>query len=606
MRLTRYTPGTLYIGVAFKLLVLLTLAGLPLMPTISRAQSAFTITITEPAEGAQINGPFTLRGTTVVTSERQLALRITATSTGERIIEQALLVTGEVGQQGTFSIVINYTVSAATPALIQVLHFSAKDGSILARGEVRVVLRKYTAPGIGASDDLSVAAVRFALSDYEARVQVVTPIPLSVEDTTFTDGCLGLVRPGESCIQGQVAGKRVRLSSGGQTFTYHVGNNQARLNEAESAPVKPKGSSIPKLLAEASAVTGVKLYVPPKLSGPFQGLYFRRVDWDSGVVTISYGADNNPIDFKIVEKAGTAGPVSPGGESIQIGAGMVPVQVADGRRSVTWVIQSTLITLSVPQSISNADLAALASSFALLGSTLPGQINPQDKAQFTRLTLNLPEPVRSVEMAREAFMALVKPSRQGVIIAVQAKQFSDSCLGLARQNEACPAAVTPGYIIGIADTELYRYHAAGSVVRLNRPNSELRNKKGIDYASVDAVRAAAPFVATPADGNLVLLGAEVDPGNNAPEVLLLYRDGKTGGVLALRETMSGALPNPATSGQTITVNGQQVDVQSDANGRTVAFILQLGADRQVLVTLWASPEVEIDDITRITNSLVAQ
>jgi hypothetical protein len=600
------TRCTLNAGIALKLLVVLAWVGLSLTPSISQAQSAFAIVITEPAEGAQINGPFTLRGTTLVPLERQLALRITSTSTGERIIEQALPLAGEVGQQGTFSIVINYTVASATPALIQVLYFSAKDGSILARGEVRVVLRKYTAPGISASEDLSVAAIRFALDDYQARTQAVTPIPLSVEDTAFNDSCLGLVRPGESCIQGQVAGKRVRLSSGGQTFTYHVGNNQARLNEAEGAPVKPKGSSVPKLLAEASAVTGVTLYVPPKLSGPFQGLYFRRVDWDNGVVTISYGAENNPIDFRIVERAGTAVPAHPGGESIQIGTNTVPVQVADGRRSTTWVIQSTLITLSVPQSIGNADLATLANSFALLGSTLPGQINPQDKAQFTRLTLNLPEPVRSAEMAREALMALVKPPRQGVIIAVQAKQFSDSCLGLARQNEACPAAVTPGYVIGIADSELYRYHVAGSVVRLNRPNSELRNKRGVDYASLDAVRAAAPFVAAPADANLTLLGAEINPVNNAPEVLLLYRDGATGGVLALRETMSGALPNPATSGQTITISGQQVNVQSDSNGQTVVFVFQSGADRQVLVTLWASPEIGIDDVARLANSLTAQ
>jgi hypothetical protein len=110
----------------------------------------------------------------------------------------------------------------------------------------------------------------------------------------------------------------------------------------------------------------------------------------------------------------------------------------------------------------------------------------------------------------------------------------------------------------------------------------------------------------PADADLALLGAEVDPGNTAPEVLLLYRDGKTGGVLALRETMSGVLPNPATTDQQITINGQQVDVQSDANGRTVVFVFQSVADKQVIVTLWASPEIGIDDVTRIANLLTAQ
>jgi Immunoglobulin-like domain of bacterial spore germination len=590
--------------ILFKMTLVLALVAVPLLRV--SAQAAFTIKITAPTEGAQISGPFALEGATTVPPEKQLSVRVYATATNEQLIAQPVPVVGEVLQQGTFRIVLGYDVSAATPALIQVLYTSPTDGSVVAKDEVRVVLRKYdvaSAPNPG--DSAALAATQLALADYEGRVQVVTPIPSTVEERTFSSACLDLARPGETCNQEQVAGKVVKLSFGGVLNTYHVGNNQARFNEAESGPITVQpGAKVPKILADAAAATGVKLYVPVRPAGPFEGLYFRRVDWENGVVTITWGAENNPLEIRIMERAGKAAPAptKPTGETINIGGLDVPVQVDNGRRYVEWLIQTTVVSVSVPQNISNADLAALANSFSLLGSTQPGQTNPLNYNQFSRLTLALPEPVRSAEMARQAFMSLVKPARQGGIVAVQARRFSNGCVDLARQGEACTAVVTPGYVIGIADAELYRYHVAESIIRLNRDNSELKNKTGVDYATLEVVRGAVPFAVAAPTGvvNTALLGIQVTKADNAPVALLIYRDNQTGGVFSLRETGQGT--PPAGNEPTITIKGAQVPVTSEGGGRSATFIFQ-AVDRATLVTLWASPEVRIEDMARIANAL---
>jgi hypothetical protein len=590
--------------------ILLILIAAFFVPDLSRAQADVKITIQEPAEGLQVNGPFTVQGTvSQLPPENRLALRVSATSTGERLIDLLLQVAPQAGtQSGTFRITLNYRVSGITPAVVEVLFFSPQDGSVVAKGDVRVVLRPYdnALDVLGPADLAAIDAVRLALSEYQGRVQVTTPIPVAVENRAFANSCLDLGRPNESCLQSQVSGKVVRLSFGGVEFTYHVGNNQARLDEASSAPINQRGDArTPPALLEASAATGVKLYVPGRLTGPFQGLFFRRVDWENGVVTILYGADNKPVDIRIVERAGNAAPppAKPNGENIDIGTAKVPVQVDGGRRYVEWVIQTTIVSVSVPENVSTADLATLANSFTLLGSTQPGQTDPLIRTTFTQLTLNLPEPIRSVEMARQAFMGLVKPTRLGSVISIQPRQFANDCLDLPRQGETCPqnVAAVPGYILGVSDTELFRYNVAGDKIRLNRENSELRNKVGLDFASVEGLRSAAAFVAAPADANLTLLGSELSQPGNIPTALLIYRETTTNGVIALRETASGNPPQ--AQGQPITIGGVQVPVKSDGNGRTVTFLF---AGKGPLVTLWASPEIGTDVIERVANSIAAQ
>ncbi len=584
-----------------------TLIFILIMPQAIRAQGNITIQIASPTEGAQITGPFVLQGTTTVPPEKQLSLRVIATSTNEILVTQAIPTVGEVGQLGTFSFPINYVVTAATPALIQVYYAPAQSTTIQAKTEVRVVLRPFAATPVPSGDAAAFAAVQLALSEYEARIQTLTPIPVSVEAHTFDTDCLGLPRGTENCIAGQVDGQIVKLAYGGATYIYHVGNSQARFSETESGSIPQQGTiKAPKLLIEASQSTGIKLYVPVGLSGPFTGLYFSRVDWANGQVSIVYSAQGNPVDIQIVESAGNAQPSAnaPNGETVQIAGLTRQVETGNGRKSVSWVIQGTVVKISVPDSIGTSDLAALASSFSVLGSSQPGQTSSYDRKQFGKLTMNLPEPMRSVEMAREAFMDLVRLQRQGAIISVQNRQFTDNCLQLPRQGESCTGGATPGYVIGIADSELYRYHVAGGTIRLNRDNSELVNKLGTDYVSVDPLRGTVPYgVAVPVDATL--LGAQTSTINNVLTALLIYRDNQTNAVFALTESDQGVLPAASDQDQKITVKGVDVPIKNAGIGLVAVFVFTRDGKKPTLVSFWADPALGVDGLNRIANALTA-
>jgi hypothetical protein len=594
-------------------LLLLTIS---LWTTRVSAQNNFTIKINEPAEGALITGPFVLRGETTVPVEKSLTLKISAVDGGAVLATAPVPVTGTPGQQGTFTLNLSFTVEADTPVVMEVSY--SVNGAPVAAAQVHVTLRPppkviiITAtpapagPVVVSPDqpvpDAQLAAIQLALAEYEGRVQLVTPIPLSVEDRSFTDQCLGQVRTSELCPPGQIDGKVVKLAYGKDIYTYYVSSNQARLSLTESSPVNQQGNGVvAKIFSDAMTATGVRLFVARRFEGPFNGLVRSRVDWDSGVVTIVYASDGNPVTVNVTEKAMLPDMVIPAPdttkETINIGPTVVQVQTVNGQKSIMWVVQGTLITLSVPQEVSTADLATFANGFSAPGSTEPGQLSPYDRNQFDRLTMNLSEPTRSMEMARQALMSFMAVPRKGGLISINQKQFKDTCLELAREGEQnCTAAVTPGYIVGIADTELFRYYVSGNTIRLNRENSELVNKVSAnDFASPEAAKTNLTFpIIVPTDPGLILLGIEVGLSNNVNSALLIYRDQKTKGVLALRENATNGGSPAAPLSQNGDKSTSEVFTATQPNGGSA------------LISLWASPEIGAEDLSRIKASFVAK
>ena len=585
-----------------KLSRLIALLSLIFVMQSVHAQNAFTIHITEPADGSIITGPFRLRGDSTIPAEKQVTLRITATDSGKVLANQGLPLTGDVGTQGNFNFVINFNVSGDTPVLIEVL-YTAQGSTVSA--QVHVTLRKADSPAApplppAQSDqpelDASLEAAKLALTDYEARVQVVTPFPVSVQDQSFSDSCLGLARTNEKCAAGAVDGKVVKVFYGGAPYIYHVGGDQARLDIDASTLIKQKTQTIPKLINDAMAATGVKLYVPQRLVGPFQGLPLSQIAWDNGIVTLKYAVTGNSVDIAVMEQVLTpnaAIPAAGTGENLTLGSATVPIQSVNGRRVIVWSIAGTLVNVSVPGSVSTAALNDLATGFALIGSTEPGQINPYDLSQFDRLTLALPEPMRSVEMARQALMSVLRPPRQGKVISIVTTNFKDTCLGLIRQEEStCTQATTPGYVIGVADTELYRYHVAGQTVRLNREDSALLDKVSVEYATIEAAQGFVQFqIVAPNAADLILTGVQIGSTSQIASILLTYRDSKTGGAFALRESSSDVAPG------TLMNNG--------GNGISQTFFVKIGTS-QTQVTLWVSPELTTDGITRIQNAIAGK
>ncbi len=597
------------------------------------AQDNFTIQIQEPADGAVISGSFRLHGIATVPPEKQLTLVVTSATSGTVLATQSLPVSGDVGTQGTFDLSISFNVAGDTPVVIQVVYRSPNDGSVIAVQQVHVTLQKAGTTGaptlvpppsaipptasaptlvpaptvVSAATlpsstltaiDPMLAAAQLALGDYEARTQIVTPIVINVQTRTFNNSCLELGHPNEQCSSDPVDGSVVKLSYGGAIFTYHVGNNQARMNRATSASLKHKQEGIPKLLSDAATAMGATLYLPQRLTGPFQGLPLNHIGWDNGVVTMIYSLDGNPTSFTVIEKAlPSPSPLSAAGQgvaSVTIGTYKAPIQNSGVQQSISWAIDGTLVTLNVPSTISVGDLTDLANGFAVLGSTQPGQINPLDSSNFDKLTVALPEPIRSAEMARQAFLDLVNPLRKGHVIAVQSRIFTDTCLELPRFNEP-NCEPTPGYVIGIADTELYRYHVAGNSIRLFRDNSALLDKLSEDYASPAAAQAAVKFhVVAPTDSNLILTGVQGITAQAAPSVTLFYHDQASGGSFSLVETAAGNVP------------AVQPAIADNLGVVTATFAFPDSGPGQTLIALWASPELGASGIARVKNSFTAQ
>jgi hypothetical protein len=150
--------------------------------------------------------------------------------------------------------------------------------------------------------------------------------------------------------------------------------------------------------------------------------------------------------------------------------------------------------------------------------------------------------------------------------------------------------------VGIADTELFRYYVSGNTIRLNRANSELVDKvSSNDFASPEAARANLTFpIIVPTDPGLILLGIEVGLSNNVNSALLIYRDQKTKGVLALRENATNGGSPAAPLSQNGDKSTSEVFTASQPNGGSA------------LISLWASPEIGAEDLSRIKASFVAK
>lgn len=115
--------------------------------------------------------------------------------------------------------------------------------------------------------------------------------------------------------------------------------------------------------------------------------------------------------------------------------------------------------------------------------------NISDNGNNTRL----PSRVRDAVIRAASSHLRVQP-RQLNITQAQARDWRDGCLELAEPNRLCTQQVIPGWrvVVGIKDTNLiYHTNESGSVVRLNRKESDIDNKGLSDKAERAVLRAAA-------------------------------------------------------------------------------------------------------------------
>jgi hypothetical protein len=122
-----------------------------------------------------------------------------------------------------------------------------------------------------------------------------------------------------------------------------------------------------------------------------------------------------------------------------------------------------------------------------------------------------------------------------------------------------------------------------------------------EYDDIETIRDSVTYgVSTPKIADAVLLSIQITyftDGNFGS--LLLYRDTKYGGVFALQESNYVVL---APENGSRVVLGTSTQINKD-NGAWRVFIFNEDSLKPSLVSLWTSPEIPVDDIARIKNSL---
>ena len=114
--------------------------------------------------------------------------------------------------------------------------------------------------------------------------------------------------------------------------------------------------------------------------------------------------------------------------------------------------------------------------------------NIADNSNNTRL----PNRVRDA-VIRDASSRLRVLPRQLNITQAQARDWRDGCLELAEPNRACSQVIVSGWrvVVGIKNVSLvYHTNESGSIVRLNRTESDVNNKGLSDKAERAVLRAA--------------------------------------------------------------------------------------------------------------------
>ncbi|MEL6461037.1 MAG: hypothetical protein AAFQ91_22830 [Cyanobacteria bacterium J06621_15] len=157
------------------------------------------------------------------------------------------------------------------------------------------------------------------------------------EQTTFTDSCLNLGEPAESCLAGNQRGWKVTVKGARQTLVYHtsIDGSQVRLN-ADASKLRLPRKVRSAVLREARNISGLS-------NRRLRIVSFKPATWESGCENFSF----NPCDRIIVS----------GWEVTVSGNSQNWVFLSDGMgNQVKLSNQSSQPTSGLPQVVSNAIL----------------------------------------------------------------------------------------------------------------------------------------------------------------------------------------------------------------------------------------------------------
>ncbi len=239
--------------------------------------------------------------------------------------------------------------------------------------------------GDSAADAITAAATAFLAGELGVAVEDIEVV--SAEQTEFTDSCLGLGGPAESCLQAITPGWLVMLSAGGQEYELHTDETGQQVRLAKDLPAADDAAN--------EAVAAVQEFLVT-----FLGVSLGDVQIISA----------EPMEFT----DGCLGVGQPDESCLQaITPGYIIRVEVTGQEYVIHT-DATGQQLRVAQSAPVGDDSASA----------------------------------AVAAAQEALVAQLGVALGDVqIAAVEPTEFMDGCLGLGQPDESCLQAITPGWLI---------------------------------------------------------------------------------------------------------------------------------------------------------------
>lgn len=260
-------------------------------------------------------------------------------------------------------------------------------------------------PAEGASDSVTSAAMTQLAT--ELGIDASDILVLSAEETEFSDGCLGLGGPTESCLQALTPGWTIMLSAGGQEYEVRT---DATGEQARVAGNMAGAGEMDAITASAAAVLADELGLSP-----------------DEIAIVS--AEQTEFSDSCL---GLGGPEEMCAQAITPGW---LVMLNAGGQEYEAHTDATGVQVRIADESMGADStdAITASAAAVLADQLG--LSPDE------ITVVSSEPT----------------------------EFSDGCLGLGGPDEACLQVITPGYIVMLsAGGQQYEAHTdlTGTNVRI--------------------------------------------------------------------------------------------------------------------------------------------
>ncbi len=233
----------------------------------------------------------------------------------------------------------------------------------------------------------------------------------SAEPAEFSDGCLGLGGPAESCLQAITPGWTVMLSAGGQAYEVRTDATGQQVRIADQASGMGEMDAIS---ASAAAVLADQLGLSP----------------DEITVVSAEPAEFSDGCLGLGGPAEMCAQVITPGWIVMLSAGGQPYEAHTDATGVQVRIAGEGMQTGSSDAISASAAAVLADELGLS----PDEVT---------------------------------------IVSAEPAEFSDGCLGLGRPDEACLQAITPGWVVMLSvDGQKYEAHTdqtGGQVRMANMP-----------------------------------------------------------------------------------------------------------------------------------------